>query len=368
MIEMDRVTIDSGMTMRQIFRSRLKALCLLLAFVSLIGTVYGQPNPVLFASDSLIAVAPFKDNSGFKGNWNIGVDVPRFLSVYITQRFKVGVVNPVSVAEFSARENVDPRRSHEISSAQRYAEHFRTRYVIAGTIDEFSISRFMISEVQLAGYEAFSATVKISFVLYDAARTARAGSGSIVYEGEAEATVKDRGLGITLFGKQTDKTSEFFSLDELAFGSEQFNRTIIGDALLKSADDLGTKLERAIPNLVSTSVVLSEHVVIDTTRNDSSIVLKRRLINGEIVIVDGNEVFINIGSSDGIAVGDILPVLGAGKTVTDPRTGETLGTTDEKVGEIQVIEVRAERLSLASIISGKGSITPKQRVRKVIVR
>jgi hypothetical protein len=226
----------------------------------------------------------------------------------------------------------------------------------------------MISEVQLAGYEAFSATVKISFVLYDAARTARAGSGSIVYEGEAEATVKDRGLGITLFGKQTDKTSEFFSLDELAFGSEQFNRTIIGDALLKSADDLGTKLERAIPNLVSTSVVLSEHVVIDTTRNDSSIVLKRRLINGEIVIVDGNEVFINIGSSDGIAVGDILPVLGAGKTVTDPRTGETLGTTDEKVGEIQVIEVRAERLSLASIISGKGSITPKQRVRKVIVR
>ncbi|MHB1049458.1 MAG: hypothetical protein ACYC09_05195 [Bacteroidota bacterium] len=330
--------------------------------------ISAQPDPVYFTSDTLLLFAPFKDNSGFKGKWNVPVDVPRYLSVYMKERFRVGIINPVSVWNYAAETAVDSQRVHEIFMAGRYAERFRTRFVVIGAIEEFSISRFMVSEVQLAGYEAFASTVKIHFVLYDAAHGGREGAQPIVYEGEAEGTVKDRGLGITLFGKQTDRTSEFFSLDELSFGSEQFNRTILGEALLKCAEELGTKLERAIPMLVSKSVVLSSDIVVDSAGTESEIVLRRRLVNGEIVIVDDTEVFINIGSSDGIAVGDILPVYIPGTAITDPKTGESLGSADKKIGEIQIIEVRAERLSLGTIISGKELIKPKHRIRKVIVR
>lgn len=147
-----------------------------------------------------------------------------------------------------------------------------------------------------------------------------------------------------------------------------FNQSILGEALLKCADDLGTKLERAIPLLVTKSLVLSSSIVIDTTVTDSTFTLKRQLINGEIVLVDDGDVFINLGSADGISVGDMLPVYSGAKEITDPKTGVLLGSREEKVGEVQVIEIRAEHLCLASIVSGKGNLAAKQRVRKVIVR
>ncbi|MBI2428310.1 MAG: hypothetical protein HYV29_05850 [Ignavibacteriales bacterium] len=327
-----------------------------------------QPTSSLFTSDSLLMFLPFKDKSGFKGKWNITTDVPRFLTAYMKERFRVGVVSPVSVKRFLEWKEIDSNRVYEPGVLQQCAERFRVRYLVVGTIEEFSISRFMVSEVQLAGYEAFAAEVRISFALYDAARAGKGGSNGIVYEGDAEGLVKDRNVGLTLFGKQTERMSQYFLLDDLAFGSDAFNGTIIGEALLKCGDDLGTKLERAVPNLVSKSVVLSSSVVIDSAAADSAIVLKRHLVNGEIVIVDDNEVFINLGSQDGINIGDLLPVFSEGEEIKDPNTGETLGNRDEKIGEIQVIEIRAEHLSLATIVTGKGTIAPKNRIRKVLIR
>lgn len=327
-----------------------------------------QPASSLFTSDSLLMFLPFKEHAGFNGKWNITTDVPRFFSAYMKERFRVGTVSPVSVKRFLEWKRIDSVRVYEAAVLQQCAEHFKVRYLVYGTIEEFSISRFMVSEVQLAGYEAFAAEVKVSFVLYDAARAGRGSSNGVVYEGDAEGIVKDRALGLTLFGKQTERMSQYFLLDELAFGSVPFNRTIIGEALLKCADDLGTKLERAIPNLVSKTVVLSSSVAIDSAANDSAIILKRQLVNGEIVIVDDGEVFVNLGSLDGITVGDLLPVFVEGNEIKDPNTGETLGTRDEKIGEIQIVEIRAEHLSLASIIDGKGKIAPKQRIRKVLIR
>lgn len=326
-----------------------------------------QPMQSLFSSDSLLLFIPFKDNSSFKGKWNISVDVPRYFSVYGRERFRVGTVSPASVLSTAKAAGKDTTTLNDLSSLHELAAHFKTRYIITGTIEEFSITRFMVSEVQLAGYEAFAAEVKIKLTLFDAAQFG-ASRQAIVYEGEAEGIVKDKGLGITLFGKQTDRTNQYWSLDEIAFGSEQFGKTIIGEAMLKCAEDLSTKLERAIPSLVSKSVVLSSSVVLDSIQTDSSIILKRQLINGEIVLVDNDEVFINLGIADGIRVGDILPVFNRGDEIRDPKTNVLLGTKDEKVGEIQITELRAEHLALATIVSGKDSIQPKLRVRKVIVR
>ncbi len=326
-----------------------------------------QPDPAHFKSDSLLIVVPFTDASGFKGNWDLAVDIPRFLTVYIKERFRTGVISPLSALDAARERKINPARLTTMENLKSIAEHFKTQYVVAAEIKEFSISRFMVSEVQLAGYESFSSEVRIRFILYDASRFGGS-RNAVVYEGDAEGTVTDRGLGITLFGKQTNRANQYFALDEIAFGSDAFNRTIIGEALLKCADDFGTKLERAIPSLVSRSVVLSSSVIIDSTGGEPGITIKRRLVNGEIVLVDGDEVFINLGSQDGIAVGDRLPVLGGTTTVTDPATGSVLGTRDDTIGEIQVIEIRAEHLALAAIISGKGMIEPKQRVRKVFVR
>lgn len=332
-----------------------------------VQVLFAQPNPLLFSTDSLLIVVPFTDHSGFNGKWDLSIDVPRFITVYNRERFRVGVISPVLVKQLAIEQDLDTVTFDALRQIKKIAEHFRVRYIVSAEIAEFSIGRFMVSEVQLAGYEAFFATVALKFTLYDAARFGSS-LDPAMYEGEAEGTVKDRGLGLTLFGKQTDRSNQYFSLDEIAFGTESFNKTIIGEALLKCADDLSTKLERAIPLLISKNIVLSSSVIMDSTSSDSAITLKRYLINGEIVIVDDDQVFINLGSKDGIRIGDILPVYGGEKKITDPKTGEALGSREEKAGEVQVIEIRAEHLCLSAVINGKGKIIPKQRVRKIIVR
>ena len=329
--------------------------------------LHAQPNSTVFRSDSILMFVPFSDHSGFNGKWNLSLDIPRFLSVYAKERFRVGIVSPLSVRQYAVEQNIDSGEVSRFNNLRKYADYFGVRYIVTAEIKEFSIGRFMVSELQLAGYESFAATVTVVFTLHDAARF-NSYKESVVYDGEAEGTVKDKSLGVTLFGKQTDRTNQYFLLDEIAFGTETFNHTIIGEALLKCADDMSTKLEQTIPALVSKNIVLSSSVTMDSTSSDSAIILRRQLVNGEIVIVDGDEVFVNLGSQDGVKVGDLLPVFAGEMDVKDPKTGDILGSRDEKIGDVQVIEIRAEHLSLATIINGKVKIVPKLRVRKVLVR
>lgn len=324
-----------------------------------------QPMAALFSSDTLMVMLPFTDNSEFNGKWDLSMDVPRFASAYMRERFHVGAIPPTEVRSFALAQGLDTLQLQRTEALGRIAQRFRARFLVVADIQEFSIGRFMVKEVQLAGYESFTAEVKLRFTIYDASHFGSSRS-PVVDEGDAIGSVKDRGLGLTLFGKQSDRTNEYFMLDEVAFGSETFNGTIIGDALLRCMDDLAVKLERAVPSLVSRSVVLSSSVVIDTS--DNGIALKRKLVNGSVVMVDEDDVFIDLGSKDGVAVGDVMPVFGPLQPVKDPSTGMLLGDREQRMGELQVIEVRAEHLSLTTILSGKGSIAPKQRVRKVFVR
>lgn len=326
------------------------------------------PKEKFFNSDTLLLFLPFGDESGFNGKWHINDDVPRYLSVYCRERFQIGVVSPLRSKQFALWEGIDTNQISAYTNLAGYARHFKTRYLVTAVLEECSVTRFMLGDQLTAEYEAFAGDIRFRFTLYDGLKLQASGTNPIIYEGIAEGTVKDKALGITLFGKQTDRTNQYYSLDELSFGSELFNTTIIGEAMLKCADDFATKLERAVPSLTSKITLLPGSVRLDSVQTDSSIILRRHLVNGRIVVVDDDEVFINLGTGDGLKVGDILSVYEEGKELRDPKTNEVLGTKDEKVGDIQIIELRAEHLSLATIISGEKMIVPKLRVRKVLIR
>jgi hypothetical protein len=249
-----------------------------------------------------------------------------------------------------------------------YSEEFRVRYIILGSVETFSVSRFLVAEQTLAGYEAFAGEVQLQFSIYDAAELRANKKISAIYEGEASGVVKDKGFGITLFGKQTERTNQYFSLDELYFGSDQFNKTIIGEAMLKCAEDFAGKLEKAIPALKTKAAVLSSTLQIDSTGADTATRLTRRIVRGEIVLVDSDQVFLNIGSDESVQIGDVLTVFVEGEPLLDPNTKEVLGTNDARVGEVQIIEVRGTHLSMATILKGKGAIKARSKVRALIVR
>ena len=74
-----------------------------------------------------------------------------------------------------------------------------------------------------------------------------------------------------------------------------------------------------------------------------------RPAEGSVVKAEGDRVWVNIGD-DGINMGDRLTVMSKGEELIDPETGISLGSSDRKLGDIEVIQV-AEKFSIARWVS-----------------
>lgn len=75
---------------------------------------------------------------------------------------------------------------------------------------------------------------------------------------------------------------------------------------------------------------------------------------GRVATVSGDKVYINRGSEDGVAVGDVFEVWRFGEPIIDPDTGQELGKEESKVGEIEVTSVQA-KMSICKINSGEAA-------------
>lgn len=73
--------------------------------------------------------------------------------------------------------------------------------------------------------------------------------------------------------------------------------------------------------------------------------------SGRVIKVSGNQVWINLGASSGIQVGDGFDVIRKGEELIDPDTGLSLGSMEETVGRIVVTQVEA-KFAVATIQSG----------------
>lgn len=86
-------------------------------------------------------------------------------------------------------------------------------------------------------------------------------------------------------------------------------------------------------------------------------------IRGKVArILNSRELAINVGTNDGVVVGMHFDILDPkGEDITDPDTGEVLGSIDRPKVRVQVVKVH-ERLSVASTykkhevnVGGRGS-------------
>ncbi|MCX6138209.1 MAG: hypothetical protein NTV54_12015 [Ignavibacteriales bacterium] len=328
------------------------------------GIAQNAPAKPVVESDPVILFAPFVDESEFSGKWKLSEVVPQFLSAYISEKYHASSIPPASVQIFG--ETIGVTGIIPVAMLERFASHFRARYVVTAMITEFSIGRFIVAEQDLAGYESFSAEVGFSYKIYDAQKLPMDVDRALLSDGVAAGKVRDRALGITLFGKQTDRTNQYLTLDELPFGGERFNKTVIGEAMARTAVDFASKLEQAIVHLQLREIGGAGSAA--SLARDTSFALHRKQLNGEVLVVDSLEVFINLGSDDDVVVGQRLPVYSKGEQLRDPNTHAVLGESDRRVGEVQIMELRAPHLSLAVIIQGVGLIAPRQKVRVNVVR
>lgn len=293
-----------------------------------------------------IAFFKFTDKSSYKGSWNLSQDVSDFIADYFREKYNVNVLSPRTVENLT---NENPQFSNTEILLSKNVE-----FTINGIIHTFSINRLMAGEPKIAQYETYSNEIEIEFIITEL-RT-----NKILFDEKIEQKSSDLGVGVTIFGRETNTKKEFNQLDQIKFGSDEFLNTLIGKNLIKLCEKFSTKVEPLL-NLSE----YKEFSTSDTSKSKSK--FKRKIISGEILFVDEDtkEVFINLGKRENLEAGFILPIYAPGDTLTDDKTGEVLGITDKKIGEIEIIEVRGDRFSLGIIKNQKEKIKKGYKVRRI---
>jgi hypothetical protein len=85
-------------------------------------------------------------------------------------------------------------------------------------------------------------------------------------------------------------------------------------------------------------------------------------IEGYVADIDADRITITLGRSDNVAVGQRFRVIKLGKEIIDPVTHEKLGAKTEDIGEIEVIEVSADRFSTARVVAATGKVEVGNKV------
>lgn len=119
------------------------------------------------------------------------------------------------------------------------------------------------------------------------------------------------------------------------FTAANFAETIIGEAVMDACDKLAAQVN-------------SQSGTISSTRNIE--------IEGKVAAVEGSSVYINVGSSSGVQVGDSFEISRVVKEVKDPVTKEVLDVVTAPVGTLKITTVR-DKIAIGSF---NGAQPPKE--------
>ena len=117
---------------------------------------------------------------------------------------------------------------------------------------------------------------------------------------------------------------------QVDMSSSNFAETIIGEATIDCVNKLAAALDEQLPKLAAKQVDVSARVA----------------------FVSGSSVTINAGSAQGVATGDRFQLAHILSEVKDPSTGEVIDLATDKIGVIDITEVK-ERVAIGNY-SGPG--------------
>lgn len=286
----------------------------------------------LMAADSsaaarpYIAVLPFLDESGFRqGVWDVEHEMPRLLTAEMAVQPDWHTVPYEAVAEVVGK----TKRLHP-EQALLAGRRLEADFVVLGKLKDYDMRRLSVGDPMLGGYKSYSGVADIEL------RVLRVHDQTEFDVLHTNKETIDRGLGLDLLGKPRDKDLQFINLDKIPFGSEDFASTAIGQATMEAMDELVNKLiEMLKPSGLN--------------------------LNGElaqILSVHGDEVYVNIGSENGLHRGYRFEVF------PDPgrAPGDSLDVL-QRIGVVEVEEVIGARLSSVRVVEGKEGLRAGDRLK-----
>ncbi len=310
-----------------------------------------------------IIFIPFENESSYQGAWNLSVEVPNYLAAYLRELHGIHVLSSSAATKLAQDRGFNVKVIPDFEAIQFIASEYNFRYALFGRIDKFNISRFLAGEPTLAGYEAYACHIEGTVQLFDIDKN------EFIYTKSINEEVNDRGIGLTLLGKPTEEKEQFYGLDAMRFGGEEFNKTLVGLTMLNFAENLSADITRFDRNILKEDLDIKvKRIPADNALDDFH--LNTEIKKGIILIYDisTGEAFINLGSFDEMKPGEEIGIYAEGDSLFDPVSNEFLGVSDKKISEMEIIEVRGERLSLAVVKRNREIVEKGMEVRKLTIK
>jgi len=390
------------------------------AVTSIILSLIVLTIPDSFAASKRIAVLYFDDHSQFDSPTGCGC-IPGFIGAIFSGKGKLwdlkagftellnrklkttGVYEPIPQDEIlDAMTTLRFSRKALKKDAEKrrlLAEELRADTLVVGDVRKFGQERAranasrslqegnrrggrstsFVSSVQVLGY-LYTARIKVDMRFYgvsgkevatphlSASRRHQLGGAQFA---ALQVTVTEEGTELN-FGQSPRAEKKFRPivrpgrLSSIAFGSPEYDKTLLGivtdDVLLQGVK----KLRKHIgPDFILPSE--AAEMAQKAKRPQNASMPLSGPITGTIIHVDAENrenAYINVGSAVGVKVQQQLTVYTKGEPLTDPDTGDVLDYIPIKVGKIEVVEVRNDRVSRVNIIEGFGEIKRGDKVRQ----
>jgi hypothetical protein len=260
-----------------------------------------------------VAVLLFEDESGFREDvWDLKREMAQLLS------HKLVAVSEWRVVPFAAVEEVlAGRRKLKGDEVFEVGRILEADVLFLGTIEDYDMKRLSVGDPLLGGYKSYSGIAMMQVRAMQVTERRELGVA------KASQEMNDRDLGLDLLGKPREQDLQFTGLRDIAFGSEPFEENLLGRATMA-----------AIEELVGGLVALFQP---DELKLDGRV--------PELLSVHGEDVYINIGSENGLRIGYRFAVyLGLG------RAEESGGDAQGRIGVVEVREIIGARLSSVRIL------------------
>jgi len=254
----------------------------------------------------IICVIDLEDKSNHSHTWrNVGTGIADMMVTALAETKKYTLIERDKLEKVLEEQKLGASGAVTAQTAAKIGRLLGAQYIITGSVTEFGVKESKMGVGGLEKMLPFGGGAKVSKT------TARVGIDvRAIDTASAQIAAAAKGEGSKSSAEVSANLSIAPSFD---FGKDGFDETIIGkaarDAVETVAKELGKKFDEAGGGSV------------------------------KIIKITGSQLYINSGGADGEKEGHVYGIYRAGEDMTDPDTGESLGSEEEKVGTAKVVKV-----------------------------
>jgi curli biogenesis system outer membrane secretion channel CsgG len=258
------------------------------------------------AGKKIVCVMDLEDKSSHSHTWqNVGTGIADMMVTALSDTKKYTLIERDKLDKVLDEQKLGASGAVTAQTAAKIGRLLGAQYIITGAVTQFGVKDSKLGVGGLNKVLPFGGGAKISKNTAEVSIDVRA-----IDTTSAQIIAAAKGDGSKSSAEVSGDLSIAPSFD---FGKEGFDETVIGKAARKAVDSVVAELSKKFDEAGGGAV--------------------------KIVKITSSQIYINSGSADGEKEGHVYTIYRMGEEMTDPDTGESLGSEESKIGTARVVKV-----------------------------